>query len=139
MLMVSWRWMRAMSRCFCRFSQVRRKATRCMSSRRRWSMGNSADAMKRNQRRSKADKPTAAGAGLEPAGRRGTGTTAPQPLSEERDAVDLEGPEEVPVDATGAWVGRARRDYLARGDEEVGGKIVRQHGDPLGGHLERVH
>ena len=32
-----------------------------------------------------------------------------------------------------------RRDHLARGDEEVHREIVRQHGDPLGNHLERVH
>src|SRR6185312_15759310 len=33
----------------------------------------------------------------------------------------------------------ARRDHLAGGDQEIDGQVVGEHGDALGGDLERMH
>src|SRR5437867_3261246 len=133
-LIVSWRWMRAISRCLVRRSQPRRNCSRRISSRRRCNMGRSAEKRKKAQTRSRTLNATRS----QPARRGGPRATALHALAEERDGVDLERPEQVPVDAARARVRRARSDHLGGGDEEVDGQVVRQHGDPLGDHLERM-
>src|SRR5215831_5775353 len=103
-----WRWAR---------SQRRRNWSRRSSMRRRWSIGSSAATMKNAQRRSLRCK---AGDARSEAPRRGRlRAAAPEPLAEERDGVDLERPEEIPVDAARARVRGTRRDHLGGRDEEV--------------------
>src|SRR2546428_997722 len=126
--------MRAISRCLVRRSQPRRNWRRCISRRRRCSMGRSAERRKKIQTTSRTLNAT----GSEPARRGGPRAAALEPLAEKRDGVDLERPEQVPVDAARARVRRAGGDHLRGGDEEVDGQVVRQHGDPLDDHLEGV-
>src|SRR5439155_1688133 len=133
-LSVSWRWMRAISRCLVRRSQPRRNWRRCISRRRRCSMGRSAERRKKTQTTSRTLNAT----GSEPARRGGPRAAALEPLAEQRDGVDLERAEQVPVDAARARVRRAGSDHLGGGDEEVDGQVVRQHSDPLDDHLEGV-
>src|SRR5438034_1801803 len=133
-LSVSWRWMRAITRCLVRRSQPRRNWRRRISRRRRCSMGRSAERRKKTQTTSRTLNAT----GSEPAWRRGPRAAALEPLAEKRDGVDLERSEQVPVDAARARVRRARGHYLGGGDQEVDGQVVRQHADPLGDHLKWV-
>src|SRR5690242_14420900 len=93
--------------------------------------------MKKTQMRSPKCK--AGRARSEPAWRGRLRAAPPEPLAEERDGVDLERPEQVPVDAARPRVCGTRRDDLRRRDEEVDRQVVRQHGDALRDDLERVH
>src|SRR2546427_5938070 len=92
--------MRAISRCLVRRSQPRRNWRRCISRRRRCSMGRSAERRKKIQTTSRTLNAT----GSEPAWRRGPRAAALEPLAEKRDGVDLERSEQVPVDAARARV-----------------------------------
>src|SRR5690349_19282721 len=125
--------MSAIRRCLLARSQRRRKWSRRSSIRRRWSIGSSAETMKKTQTRSVRCKAT-----LEAPRRGRLGAAAPEPLAEERDGVDLERPEQVPVDAARARVRGTRRDDFGRRDEEIDRKVVRQHRDALGDDLEPV-
>src|SRR5689334_14282608 len=129
--------MSAIRRCLLARSQRRRNWSRRSSTRRRWSIGSSAETMKKIQRRSPKCK--AGRARSEPAWRGRLRAAAPEPLAEERDGVDLERPEQIPVDAARTGMRGTRCDDLRRRDEKIDRQVVRQHGDALRDDLERVH
>src|SRR5688572_8819653 len=67
------------------------------------------------------------------------GRAALQALAEERDRVDVQWAEEIPVDPARPGMCRPRRDDVGRRDQEVDREVVRQHADPVGQDLQRVH